>query len=903
MYDLNTPEEELKNKVAVEFFGDFDTTARFNNVDFVIAPKITHPLTPSARDREDSAKTSAREGEAKESPRATEGKFLPKQYFLWAEAKRGKSDIIESFIQLILTIGKAKLQDSLIPPYFLGAFDAEKFAFVEFSEITHIFSQNDFNWNITPSNYESKEFKQLYKLLAEILEQKNICFDFARDNADLREFIKANFTQEFLGTNKIQVKEHNLKYIYIKWLNAVKPSISIDWDAVKPAIMDADFFLADLLSRNNSTSEIIDNLRILLENDIYKVRLDKIQINAQIIDTWTHFSFKDAQKAHTAFWNTYERPPKKEFWNKFINRRDLLVPQDIRERKGAFFTPSVWVQKAQEYLEYCLGESWQDEYYIWDCCAGTGNLLAGLKNPRNIYASTIDSADVDIIKELSHTNEKSIALNLLENHIFQFDFLNDEFFDKVDSKSGKILVKSKLPESLQEILRDESKRQKLVIFINPPYAEAGSARQVTGTGANKIAVATDSKVYEKYSKDMDLGLAIRELFAQFFMRIYKEIPNCILGSFSTLKYVNASGFIDFRNIFKATFLKGFIIPAWTFDNVNGDFPIGFLVWDLGKKADIKKIKVNVFNENNRQICKKHFYAPRFAPKANKKITISQWITSFETANDNILAFTGNNGPDIQNNKYLFLSNKQLKLPNGALNNATKYIITKYNLIPMCVYFAVRKVIKRTWINDRDQFLYPKNKWRNDNEFHNDCLTYTLFHGQNRISANLPHPKSLPQGEGLSSLSPSLAEGDKGGGLKSINHFIPFSEVEVGAKEAFKSDFVFRFINGRVKNGTLEDCFIPSEKIAFSLESKAVFESGLKLWRYYHKCAKNSESYLNDASLYDIKEYFQGRSENGKMNAKSADSRYNELITALRIALQTLAQKIEPKIYEYEFLRE
>ena len=90
MFDLTTPEEELKNKVAVEFFGDFDTTERTNNIDFMVAPKNQ----PTDR----------------------------KNYYLWAEAKKGnKSDIYASIVQLILTIGKAKLQDSLIPPHFLGA--------------------------------------------------------------------------------------------------------------------------------------------------------------------------------------------------------------------------------------------------------------------------------------------------------------------------------------------------------------------------------------------------------------------------------------------------------------------------------------------------------------------------------------------------------------------------------------------------------------------------------------------------------------------------------------------------------------------------------------------------------------------------------------------------------------
>jgi len=58
----------------------------------------------------------------------------------------------------------------------------------------------------------------------------------------------------------------------------------------------------------------------------------------------------------------------------------------------------------------------------------------------------------------------------------------------------------------------------------------------------------------------------------------------------------------------------------------------------------------------------------------------------------------------------------------------------------------------------------------------------------------------------------------------------------------------------------------------------------------------------NASLYDIREYFQGRNEKGKMNTKSEDETYNELIKNLRDTLNILAEKIEPKVYEYEFLK-
>jgi GH18 family chitinase len=56
-------------------------------------------------------------------------------------------------------------------------------------------------------------------------------------------------------------------------------------------------------------------------------------------------------------------------------------------------------------------------------------------------------------------------------------------------------------------------------------------------------------------------------------------------------------------------------------------------------------------------------------------------------------------------------------------------------------------------------------------------------------------------------------------------------------------------------------------------------------------------------LYDIREYFQGRNDKGRMNSKSDDEKYMELIGELRNKLDFLADKIKPKIYEYEFLKE
>jgi hypothetical protein len=319
----------------------------------------------------------------------------------------------------------------------------------------------------------------------------------------------------------------------------------------KSGIIDGDFYLADLLSIENESLK--EKLYVLLKKDHYELdrKIDELGLFSSRSTT-----FNDGQKAHNQFWNKYERPPREEYWDYIVERRDLLVPQDVRERKGSFFTPQMWVELSQKYLTDALGEDWQDEYYIWDCAAGTGNLLTGLTNKYNIWASTLDTQDVEVMKDRIKN-----GANLLEDHVFQFDFLNDEF--------------TKLPKPLQDIINNPEKRRKLVIYINPPYAEAAQY------GSSKCGVSS-TKTYIEFKNT--ISFAVNELFSQFFARVYKQIPNCKLASFSTLKYITASNFEKFRDYFHAEYLNGFVCRASSFDNVKGMFPIGFLIWNLENKS-------------------------------------------------------------------------------------------------------------------------------------------------------------------------------------------------------------------------------------------------------------------------------------------------------------------------------
>ena len=103
-------------------------------------------------------------------------------------------------------------------------------------------------------------------------------------------------------------------------------------------------------------------------------------------------------------------------------------------------------------------------------CCGVGNLEVKHSNPRNVFMSTLDQADVDVMK----ASKTCVAATR-----FQYDYLNDDITD-----DGKIhySLTNKVPPALQQAIAEG---KKLLVLINPPYAEARA-----GLGSNsKLGVA------------------------------------------------------------------------------------------------------------------------------------------------------------------------------------------------------------------------------------------------------------------------------------------------------------------------------------------------------------------------------------------------------------------------------
>src|SRR5690349_16424138 len=124
--------------------------------------------------------------------------------------------------------------------------------------------------------------------------------------------------------------------------------------------------------------------------------------------------------------------------------------------------------------------------------------------------------------------------------------------------------------------------------MNPPYAESGDT--LGSEAKTNVASTRISKTMNEY------GYSKRELFVQFITRIARELPTAILATFGTLKYVNASNFENFRRLWNAKYLGGFVVHSKAFDGLNGNFPIGFLVWKTDQLAKTKTPIVEITTE-------------------------------------------------------------------------------------------------------------------------------------------------------------------------------------------------------------------------------------------------------------------------------------------------------------------
>ncbi|MFZ4582566.1 MAG: hypothetical protein ACOYM7_07940 [Paludibacter sp.] len=795
---------------------------------------------------------------------------------IWFEAKdSGKNSTYAMFTQLMHYVQQALNKGESIPP-FLAVIDTQKAAIMKSEDVVDFLAKKTIKWGTSASKYPQEALDAV---------SAHIGTHFVSFRIETHE-------EEFISTIKnaikngdiirTQITPDNLKQVFDKWVVMVGREIK--------GVSEEDYallFFADIM--HDGTVSTHDNLPAEL---MHKNNAPVFSLGGKIYELGNREGYRQ-------FWAIYHRPPKAEYRNYLLERRDSLIPLDERSFKGAYYTPLAVVDKAYDKLTETLGDNWQREYIVWDMCCGVGNLEVKHSNPRNIYMSTLDAADIDVMR----ATKTCVAAQR-----FQYDYLNDDITD--DGKIDYTLT-NKIPETLRKAIADG---KKILVLINPPYAESGEglgAGNKQGVAKTKFA-ATSMQVY---------GKASNELFTQFVARIYQEIPNATLAMFSKLKYVSGSNFEKFRQIWNAEYKGGFVVHSKSFEGLKGNFPIGFLIWKTANinknvgninKMD-KEIIVDVLDKNANAIGQKIFYnLPNELflsnwiekPKVNKQdvVSLSNAVCPTKTKSgstkwsDGAIGHLVCDSNDFQNaNLYtLLLSSAQGIGHKGAI------YVTQENLWQAAIIYTVRRVIKQTWLNDRDQFLQPIEPLTE--EFKTDCLVWMLFNGSN--------------------LSASANDLEWNGRKWSIvNHFIPFTEEEVGAPERFESDFMVQYLHQSDSMIILSDSMTLSHTITgvshtgishaitdpkgsrldnMSEESKAVLAEGKKLWQAYfaHTDVRTvrDELKLNraDVGWYQIRKALQARNASGDVAPVS--------FKPFEEAYKALSEKLQPMVYELGFLR-
>lgn len=758
---------------------------------------------------------------------------------VWFEAKdTGKHSTYAQFTQLLHYVQVALDKGEHIPP-FLAVIDTEKAAIMKSSDVIPFLAKKTVKWGKSASKYTQEA-------LQEISTHIGLHFVSFRLATNESEFIQTLKTAIKSGEIiRAQITPSNLRQVFDKWVELIGKEIE--------GVSNEDYallFYADAMHDGVLSS--------------YKdLPASLAQVDGQpAFILYGKFHKLGNKEGYRRFWSIYHRPPKSEYRDYLLERRDNLLPLDERIFKGAYYTPLSTVDKAYETLSDILGPTWQKDYLIWDMCCGVGNLEVKHTNHRNVFMSTLDNADLAM---MASTKTCTAATK------FQYDYLNDDLDEDGSIDYSRT---NKMPQALRDAI---SKGKKILVLINPPYAEAANGHanrgKDTASAKSKVSATVMGKSIPEYQ------YAARELFLQFLVRIGREIPTAIIGCFSTLKHINAPNFEPFRARWNASYLGGFIVHSKSFEGLKGDFPIGFLVWKheppSKKVLPFTEIVTEVVDRQANPIGTKTFYA-------HDGKLLGNWIKRAKPNNVDALplknAFTpATSTKDVRGTKWAIDAIGGFMCKGSDFQNTTTgtaifssgycsaggTLITKQNIDQIAVVFTARRIVKNTWINNRDQLRAPKEPL--PSEFISDCLIWMLFNNSN-----------------LTASAEDLRWNDKSWTL--VNHFIPYTEVEVGAPSPFESDFMSQHLLTKT----------------ISPEAELVLTEGRLLWSNYfkyvdtHTTRKKWFLDRSDVGWYQIRNTLK-KDRNPSGDYPPVDFKPFE------IAYSSLSDKIRPYIFTHEFL--
>jgi hypothetical protein len=412
-----------------------------------------------------------------------------------------------------------------------------------------------------------------------------------------------------------------------------------------------------------------------------------------------------SREAFTSFFSHFSReytPKQREHLTAVVDR---LVQDVTRRKQGEFFTPSIWVDKAHEYIASVYGEDWKEKYVVWDPSWGTGNLTRDYKF-KELYVSTLVYADIETANQMGYNSEATK---------FQFDFLNDSY------------------EYLPKRLRDAIEcGKRIILLMNPPYATSN----VAGNKGLEKTGTSQTKINGEMKTEGVWGKSAQQLYTQFLYRASKmNLDVCL---FSKPNFMTGSSFKKFRKEFfdKYEFKKGFVMDSSQFADVES-WPLTFTIFTNSKSSE-NTFELDVLDYKDYQIIKsdtKIFY------NNDGREDIQKWLKSNKN-NSTQVYWPTKNGIEVSNTKGLkdsmmsnaigyFYNNSNCVQYNSqgvavfstVFGSAHGIEIMNDNIINVSMMMSARQLIKPTWINEKDEYMVPKGDTA---KFGYDSIVLSLF---------------------------------------------------------------------------------------------------------------------------------------------------------------------------------
>lgn len=576
----------------------------------------------------------------------------------------------------------------------------KKACFLLHSKYLEKYLNYELDWTIAPSKAYIYNINIVKEIEKEIYDNK-INLDYFDIKSDFK-FDKIIIDIKRILINydsKIKITENNIAEIYDYFINKIIANPR------EYTAQELVYFFINVITDNLDTFIHGKRKNLLL------VRDNKIQIRE-----WDYNNFI---ANYNIRYSLVEE-------NDFNSIKDRLIEDTQRRYNGEFYTPTLWANEANKELGSILGENYKKEFLVWDCAWGTGNLTRDYYF-ENLFCSTLNKEDLNLGEGY---NKNSIK--------FQFDFLEDGI------EENKVLFPKEIEAQLKE-------NNKILFFINPPFAEASN-----GKFKNKIDKRNTSKTkIRECMIKYGFKEESQQLYCQFLFRILKfkldyKLDNLYIGIFTPLLFFTGKRFDDFRQLFFKYFKfeSGFLFKASNFADVSKEWGVAFSIFSSGENIDNKNFLFKIKDLNNigkiKEIDSKIYYNLEIEERC------SNWIKDRKIKNEkeNILLKSSLNyenqtrivdeddlGYLLNDSNNVYANAQGVYILSCPVKRHIKCTpITKYNYEKCFSLFAARRLIKSDWIIQKLEYKIPDENHEDYKEWVGDSIIYSLFESKSMQSS-------------------------------------------------------------------------------------------------------------------------------------------------------------------------